>query len=114
MTISSCTPEGHSAKCPICGNVTKIDVSTVPTRDAPCPSCGHLLFFRNFDWDDVQHLIDEWGRRRRQHDPVCTPAAQTEVAQPEPVGSTVALGLHPLDDPNEVRKAEDLFWQDSD
>jgi hypothetical protein len=41
MVISSRTPEGDPGLCPICGEVIKIEPSK-PTRDAPCPCCGHL------------------------------------------------------------------------
>jgi DNA-directed RNA polymerase subunit RPC12/RpoP len=45
MPISSRTPEGDPNYCPICGNNIRIEPSTTPTRDAPCPHCGHLLLF---------------------------------------------------------------------
>src|SRR5262245_63759521 len=44
MTISSRTPEGSPNRCPVCG----ADFRTEPSRppgDAPCPQCGHLLWF---------------------------------------------------------------------
>ena len=44
MTISSRTPEGTPNQCPACGDKVKIVPST-PTGDAPCPSCGSLLWF---------------------------------------------------------------------
>jgi hypothetical protein len=45
MIISSRTPEGDPNTCPVCLKELQIDPSTVPTRDAPCPHCGHLLQF---------------------------------------------------------------------
>ena len=45
MVISSRTPEGDFNSCPICGKDDFTDPSTFPTRDAPCPHCGHLLRF---------------------------------------------------------------------
>ncbi len=45
MVISSRTPEGDAHRCPVCGRDTRTDPSTVPTRDAPCPHCGSLLWF---------------------------------------------------------------------
>ena len=45
MPISSRTPEGESNRCPVCDKDTHTDPATVPTRDAPCPHCGHLLWF---------------------------------------------------------------------
>ncbi len=43
--ISSRTPEGTPNFCPVCGQDVRIDPSTVPLRDAPCPQCGCLLHF---------------------------------------------------------------------
>jgi len=44
MTISSRTPEGEPNTCPVCGRHVHIEPST-PFSDAPCPHCGHLLWF---------------------------------------------------------------------
>jgi anti-sigma B factor antagonist len=44
MRISSRTPDGETNRCPICGNAVRIEPSE-DTRDAPCPHCGHLLWF---------------------------------------------------------------------
>ena len=44
MTISSRTPEGDPNQCPICGHQVRMEPS-LDTRDAPCPACGHLLWF---------------------------------------------------------------------
>ena len=43
MTVSSRTPEGYPADCPLCGAATNLEFSD-PAGDAPCPSCGHLLW----------------------------------------------------------------------
>jgi DNA-directed RNA polymerase subunit RPC12/RpoP len=43
-TISSRTPEGDPNQCPFCGHHVRIEPS-LGTWDAPCPSCGHLLWF---------------------------------------------------------------------
>jgi hypothetical protein len=45
MTISSRTPEGAPQRCPICGNESRLELSTV-SADAPCPSCGCLLWLK--------------------------------------------------------------------
>jgi len=42
---SSRTPEGFPERCPVCGNEFQID-PTIPPGDAPCPSCGSLVWFR--------------------------------------------------------------------
>ena len=44
MTVSSRTPEGQPNKCPVCAAQIRIEPS-LPWGDAPCPSCGHLLWF---------------------------------------------------------------------
>src|SRR5260370_41659515 len=44
MGIASRTPEGAPNRCPICGKDLVIEPSK-PTMDAPCPHCGHLLWF---------------------------------------------------------------------
>ncbi len=49
MVISSRTPEGRPNHCPVCGFDLKIEPSD-PAGDAPCPRCGHLLWFT---WEDL-------------------------------------------------------------
>jgi hypothetical protein len=44
MVIGSRTPEGMPNRCPVCGKDIKLEPSK-PTLDAPCPHCGHLLWF---------------------------------------------------------------------
>ncbi len=44
MTISSRTPEGDDNSCPICGRDVCLAPSQ-PSGDAPCPYCGHLLWW---------------------------------------------------------------------
>jgi PTS system fructose-specific IIA component/PTS system nitrogen regulatory IIA component len=41
---SSRTPEGQPNVCPVCGHEIVIQPS-IPAGDAPCPYCGHLLWF---------------------------------------------------------------------
>jgi acyl carrier protein len=43
-TISSRTPEGAPNHCPVCDALICIEPSQ-PPGDAPCPSCGVLLWF---------------------------------------------------------------------
>ena len=47
MIPSSRTPEGEPNCCPLCGHEVRVEVS-YPPGDAPCPHCGHLLWFREF------------------------------------------------------------------
>src|SRR5262245_61157421 len=44
MTPSSRTPEGEPNRCPVCGSELRLEPSR-PPGDAPCPSCGSLLWF---------------------------------------------------------------------
>jgi anti-anti-sigma factor len=53
MVISSRTPEGEPNRCPVCGNTLRIEPSD-PAGDAPCPHCGHLLWFTRELLGDVQ------------------------------------------------------------
>ena len=49
MTISSRTPEGRPNHCPVCDAELALEPSS-PAGDAPCPRCGHLLWFT---WEDL-------------------------------------------------------------
>lgn len=42
--IASRTWEGRYNECPVCGQECWIEPSD-PAGDAPCPTCGHLLWF---------------------------------------------------------------------
>ncbi len=44
MIPASRTPEGESNACHVCGSEVTVDPSR-PPGDAPCPSCGALLWF---------------------------------------------------------------------
>jgi acyl carrier protein len=44
MSVSSRTPEGLPNECPVCGKPVSLEPSA-PLGDAPCPHCGHLLWF---------------------------------------------------------------------
>ena len=48
--ISSRTPEGEPFRCSTCGAIDRIEPSR-PPGDAPCPSCGQLLWFSG----EVEH-----------------------------------------------------------
>ena len=43
MNVSSRTPEGTPSHCLLCGTNVNIEFSS-PANDAPCPSCGHLVW----------------------------------------------------------------------
>lgn len=59
MSISSRTPEGLPNDCPICGNSFRLEPS-LPSGDAPCPNCGHLLwwFQKRFRREDQRLTVD--------------------------------------------------------
>lgn len=44
MIISTRTPDGEPNFCPVWGSAVSIEPSR-PPGDAPCPKCGHLLWF---------------------------------------------------------------------
>jgi hypothetical protein len=44
VVVSSRTPEGDPNRCAVCGHSCKVEPSSL-SPDAPCPSCGHLLWF---------------------------------------------------------------------
>lgn len=52
MIPSSRTPEGERNCCPLCGQDVCVEVS-FPAGDAPCPHCGHLLWFAEHGERDV-------------------------------------------------------------
>lgn len=47
--ISSRTPEGWHGRCTVCGYEVVVEPSATPTRDAPCPDCGSLVWFTRPD-----------------------------------------------------------------
>ncbi len=55
MPIASRTPEGWPNRCPVCGASLHIDPS-LPPGDAPCPQCGHLVWF---DPEDLRKRVLE-------------------------------------------------------
>jgi hypothetical protein len=54
MYISSRTPDGDWNTCRVCGHHCKIVPACTPSRDAPCPRCGTLLWFEVQDSELVQ------------------------------------------------------------
>jgi hypothetical protein len=62
MTISSRTPEGDSNRCPICRHSVRLEPS-IDTRDAPCPSCGHLLWFHDNVLAPEPGIADKWSAK---------------------------------------------------
>jgi nitrogen PTS system EIIA component len=59
MIPSSRTPEGVPNRCPVCGSSIRIEPSD-PPGDAPCPSCGSLLWFaQSVLGDDLAELVQD-------------------------------------------------------
>jgi acyl carrier protein len=63
MTISSRTPEGDQNRCPVCGHHVRIEPSP-GTRDAPCPRCGHLLWFSDDITARYPDLTAKWSEAK--------------------------------------------------
>jgi acyl carrier protein len=61
QSIASRTPEGDPNTCPICHGVIWIEPSQ-PSGDAPCPSCGALLWFVDTSegrrWYDAEAIAE--------------------------------------------------------
>jgi len=57
MSPASRTPEGELNQCPICGHEVRLEPSR-PPGDAPCPYCGHLLWFSSSKHSDAPSLQD--------------------------------------------------------
>ena len=60
MEPSTRTPEGEPSRCSVCGKPLRIEPSR-PPGDAPCPHCGHLLWFdpkapKHFELDQRNRL----------------------------------------------------------
>ena len=53
MVVSSRTPEGRSNRCRVCGSDVTVEPSD-PAGDAPCPACGHLIWFNLRELGDEQ------------------------------------------------------------
>jgi len=62
MEPSTRTPEGEPNRCPVCGKPLHIEPSR-PPGDAPCPHCGHLLWFgpKKRDPDEEEAVKQESG-----------------------------------------------------
>jgi HptB-dependent secretion and biofilm anti anti-sigma factor len=80
MVISSRTPEGRPNHCPVCGFDLKIEPSD-PAGDAPCPRCGHLLWFTWEDFGDDQVIKLTGGALRPESFDRLLDAVATRPAQ---------------------------------
>jgi acyl carrier protein len=66
MPIASRTPEGWPNRCPVCGADWRIEPSQ-PTGDAPCPSCGVLVWFdrRDKEREVTEYIAQKLGVPRK-------------------------------------------------
>jgi acyl carrier protein len=109
MTISSRTPEGQPASCPLClANV--IVEPSVFIGDATCPHCGQLLWFLQVA--DTVHLFDVHQSRERK-DRIIEVIASQLGAEPDKITNNPALfdlvGADSLDVVELVMELEDEF-----
>lgn len=58
MNPASRTPEGWSNRCPVCGECVTTEPS-LPSSDAPCPTCGCLLWFDSRWAEKLSFLVPE-------------------------------------------------------
>jgi hypothetical protein len=77
MEPSTRTPEGEPNRCPICGNELIIEPSR-PPGDAPCPHCGHLLWFDDHESEIDLVLSDEGILHRDLSEVMAQPQLTTE------------------------------------
>ncbi|HUG93530.1 MAG TPA: phosphopantetheine-binding protein [Planctomycetaceae bacterium] len=64
MVTSSRTPEGEPNRCPVCRSDICIEPSR-PFGDAPCPSCGYLLWFVSLG-GEVRYFPEEHAESVRE------------------------------------------------
>ena len=91
MAISSRTPEGRPNRCLVCGADIVI-VPSDPAGDAPCPACGHLIWFDRDDHSDEQ--IIRLAAERLQPEALEAVLDATELL----MGARVALDFSDVQD----------------
>lgn len=90
MKPASRTPEGEWNRCPVCGHGNVIDPS-VSMRDAPCPCCGHLLWFRKSVMDKSPTRVATFAELEVDGEPASVDCSG--VRSEIPVGRTLWTGL---------------------
>lgn len=93
VMISSRTPEGDKNCCSLCGKEVVLEPSTFPTQDAPCPHCGHLLWF------------DDAHSQRLDPPPVCTPRLGPEIRSTSYLTLVLEVGEKQFGVPSETTLA---------
>jgi hypothetical protein len=97
MVPASRTPEGEPNRCPVCGKQVRIEPSR-PPGDAPCPHCGHLLWFSdpqsdarlvNHTKQQIRLLVQEITQLSKQN---LAPEPYFEEFLPRVVAALAAIG----------------------
>jgi acyl carrier protein len=109
MIVSARTPEGDPAVCPICGTVTHVEPSLY-YGDAPCPSCGSLLWFVRVGLDKQFLVLRPSDEARNKGLAKCL-AEWLRVDESQVEGELESLGrseMDSLDTVELVMELEDL------
>jgi acyl carrier protein len=80
--ISSRTPQGSSNHCAVCGHHVVIE-PTLFTGDAPCPHCGHLLWFEHVELPSQEEKRKQAARFTRRDSLLQILAEQLNVSVDE-------------------------------
>jgi acyl carrier protein len=80
MKTPTRTPEGVPGNCPLCDAVICLEPSG-PVGDAPCPYCGHLLWFVQLAGQVQYYSAEDVPATRRQkiYDVIANWARDNEV-----------------------------------
>ncbi|MFL5331411.1 MAG: hypothetical protein ACJ8C4_21185 [Gemmataceae bacterium] len=114
--VASRTPEGEPAECMLCGRKALVSPSNFPTADAPCPSCGSLLWLsgspeREFG-DEMSGVINAM-RAAIQRGAERLADLKWPALEPDPPAEAepdrAELGLREVTDPAGIQAAEDLL-----
>lgn len=116
---ASRTPEGDPNRCPVCGHRCQVEPSCL-SPDAPCPSCGHLLWFPADARKPARGAAPGARPKRPQNPPTAREPqvqarrlvrrlvrrAEARLGRP---GATVAAVLDALGDPYPVERLLSLL-----
>ena len=112
MTISSRTPEGEPGQCPVCQASVVVEPSIL-IGDAPCPRCGHLLWF--FQTPEQVRFFDTEQTEMKRSRVINRVAEQLGVTPTQLLESETLnedLGMDSLDMLELVMEAEDELEAD--
>jgi acyl carrier protein len=108
--ISSRTPEGAFNHCPLCGADVCVEPSQ-PAGDAPCPKCGHLLWFLNIGGSPRFYDASTISETKRRAAEACAGRLieRLKVELGVRAGASDDLGLDSLDIVEMVMELEEEF-----